>query len=108
MSLFSSGGKKDDTAPCRSAGNAGCAESRGASVKVLGGGCAKCRQLESAAKAALARLGMDATVGHVINFTEIAAYGVMSTPALVINDKVVSCGKVLKTDEIVGILQKMC
>lgn len=79
----------------------------GPSVKVLGSGCAKCNQLEAATKAALEQLGMDATIDHVTDFARIAAYGVMSTPALVVDGKVVSYGKVLTTDEVVRILQKV-
>ena len=77
------------------------------SVKVLGSGCAKCNQLEKAAKAALEQLGMDTTIHHVKDFTQIADYGVMSTPALVVDGKVVSSGKVLKTQEVVDILKKV-
>ena len=76
-------------------------------MKVLGSGCAKCNQLEAAAKAALEQLGMDTTIDHVTDFSQIAAYGVMSTPALAIDGKVVSYGKVLKTEEVVKILQKV-
>ncbi len=76
------------------------------SVKILGSGCAKCNKLEEATKEALEQLGMDQTVEHVTDFGQIAAYGVMSTPALVIDNKVVSFGKVLKTEEIIKILQK--
>ena len=83
------------------------AKSEGASVKVLGSGCAKCNQLEAATKTALEQLGMDSTIDHVTDFSEIAAYGVMTTPALVIDGKVVSYGKVLKVDEVVKILQKV-
>ena len=50
---------------------------------------------------------MDTTIEHVTDFVQIAAYGVMSTPALVVDGKVVSYGKVLKTEEIVQILKKM-
>ncbi len=50
---------------------------------------------------------MSDTVDHVTDFTQIAAYGVMSTPALVVDGKVVSYGKVLKTEEVVRILQKV-
>ena len=50
---------------------------------------------------------MDSTIDHVTDFSEIAAYGVMTTPALVIDGKVVSYGKVLKVDEVVKILQKV-
>ena len=78
----------------------------GASVKVLGAGCAKCRALADAATAALETLGMDAAVEHVTDFSAIAAYGVMTTPALVVDGRVVACGKVLKADEIVRLLQR--
>ena len=82
------------------------AKSEGASVKVLGSGCAKCNQLEAATVAALEQLGMDTTLDHVRDFAQIASYGVMSTPALVVDGKVVSYGKVLKTEEVVAILKK--
>ena len=78
----------------------------GSSVKVLGGGCAKCNELESSTVAALTELGMDTSIEHVTDFSVIATYGVMSTPALVVDGKVVSVGKVLKKDEVVTILQK--
>ncbi|MEA4972464.1 MAG: thioredoxin family protein [Candidatus Metalachnospira sp.] len=83
------------------------AKTEGASIKVLGSGCAKCNQLEAAAKAALEQLGMDTTIDHVTDFSQIAAYGVMTTPALVVDGKVVSYGKVLKKEEVVKILQKV-
>lgn len=83
------------------------AKAEGASVKVLGSGCAKCNQLEAAAKAALEQLGMDTTIDHVTDFAQIASYGVMSTPALVVDGKVVSYGKVLKTEEVAAILKKV-
>ena len=79
----------------------------GASVKVLGSGCAKCNALEAATRAALTQLGMDTTIDHVTDFSQIAAYGVMSTPALVVDGKVVSYGKVLKQEEVVTLLQKI-
>lgn len=76
-------------------------------IKVLGSGCAKCHALEDVARAALVELSMDATIDHVTDFSQIAAYGVMTTPALVVDDKVVSCGKVLKKDEVKAIIQKV-
>lgn len=76
------------------------------SVKVLGSGCAKCNELEASTRQALERLGMDPTIDHVTDFAKIAAYGVMSTPALVVDGKVVSYGKVLKTEEVVTLLKK--
>lgn len=75
-------------------------------VKVLGSGCAKCNQLEVATKSALEELGIQSNILHVTDFTQIAAYGVMTTPALVINNKVVSYGKVLKKDEAVELIKK--
>ena len=78
-----------------------------AGVKVLGSGCAKCHALEDAAKAALEELNMDTTIDHVTDFAQIAAYGVMTTPALVVDGKVVSYGKVLKKDEAKALIQKI-
>ncbi|MBP8639346.1 MAG: TM0996/MTH895 family glutaredoxin-like protein [Oscillospiraceae bacterium] len=83
------------------------AKTEGASVKVLGSGCDKCNQLEKAAKEALSELKMDTAIDHVTDFTQIAAYGVMSTPALVVDGKVVSYGKALKKDEVIKILNKV-
>lgn len=79
----------------------------GVSIKVLGSGCAKCNQLEAATKEALEKLGMDTTIDHVTDFSQIAAYGVMTTPALVVDGKVVSYGKVLKTEEVIKLLEKV-
>ena len=76
-------------------------------IKILGGGCAKCNQLEANTKEALEALGMDTTMEHITDFAQIATYGVMSTPALVVDGKVVSYGKVLKSDEIVKILERV-
>lgn len=77
------------------------------SVKVLGSGCAKCNELEANVKKALEQLEMDTAIEHVTDFSVIAAYGVMSTPALVVDGKVVSYGKVLKVEEAVKILEKV-
>lgn len=115
MALFGTRKKKEETSSCCCGGNcdgesmekAEKAKVEGASVKVLGSGCAKCNQLEAAVKEALAQLGMDTTIDHVTDFSQIAAYGVMTTPALVVDGKVVSYGKVLKTEEVVRILQKV-
>ena len=115
MALFGKNRKAEKEAACCCGGNcdaesmakAESAKTAGASVKVLGSGCAKCNQLEVATKAALEQLGMDSTIDHVSDFSQIAAYGVMTTPALVIDGKVVSFGKVLKVEEVVKILQKV-
>ena len=76
-------------------------------VMILGSGCAKCNQLEANTKDALAQMGMDDEVMHITDFGQIAAMGVMSTPALVIDSKVVSMGKVLTSDEVLKIIKKV-
>lgn len=76
-------------------------------IKVLGSGCAKCNELEANVKTALTQLQMNITIEHVTDFSQIAAYGVMSTPALVVNGTVISYGKVLKVEEVVTILKKI-
>jgi len=75
-------------------------------IKILGSGCKKCNELEENTKQALKEIGLDAKVIKVTDFKEIAKYGVMTTPALVVDEKVVSKGKVLKKDEIIEILSK--
>lgn len=74
-------------------------------VKILGSGCKKCNALEAATKEALNELGMSVEVEHVTDFAEIVMYGVMSTPALVVDGAVVSYGKVLKTAQVKALLE---
>ncbi len=76
-----------------------------ANIKVLGSGCSKCNELEKNTVEALTELGMDTDIEHVTDFAQIAAYGVMSTPALVVGNKVVAYGKVLKKNEIIKLLK---
>lgn len=73
-------------------------------IKVLGPGCTNCTTLEKRTNDALAATGVAATVEKVTDFAEIASYGVMSTPALVIDDQVVVSGRVPKADEIEALL----
>ncbi len=75
-------------------------------IKVLGPGCVNCTTLEKRTNDALAVTGVAATVEKVTDFAEIASYGVMSTPALVIDDQVVVSGRVPKTDEIQALLTR--
>jgi len=63
-------------------------------VKVLGPGCANCQNLEKATREALADLGLEATLEKVTDYAVIAGYGVMRTPALVVDEKVVLSGRV--------------
>lgn len=73
-------------------------------VEVLGSGCKKCQQLETDVRAAIAALGLEAEVLHIIDPIEIAQRGVMATPALTVNGNVVSKGKVLSSAEIQRLL----
>ena len=73
-------------------------------IKILGSGCKKCITLSENTQAALANLGREAQVIKVTDFAEIAAHGVMSPPALAIDDKVVSVGKVLTVSEVEKLL----
>jgi small redox-active disulfide protein 2 len=63
-------------------------------IKVLGSGCANCVNLEKAARQAIADLGLDATVEKVTDYPTILGYGVMSTPGLVVDEKVILSGRV--------------
>jgi len=76
-------------------------------IKVLGSGCKNCVTLKENTETALKEAGVAAEIVKVTDFKDIMAYGVMSTPALVIDEKVVSFGKVLKPQDIVKILQTL-
>jgi small redox-active disulfide protein 2 len=69
-------------------------------VKVLGPGCPKCNKLYNEAAKAVAASGVDADLEKVDKIEDIMSYGVMMTPALVIDEEVKSVGKVVKADEI--------
>lgn len=74
-------------------------------VKVLGGGCSKCETLLANAKEAVAKANVEAEVEYITDFSVIAGFGIMSTPALIIDEKIVSMGKVLKSSEIEKLLK---
>jgi small redox-active disulfide protein 2 len=75
-------------------------------IEILGTGCKKCQQLESNAKQAVAKLKLTAEVLHITDPVEIAMRGVMSTPAMTINGKIVSKGQVISTEQIQPLLQR--
>jgi small redox-active disulfide protein 2 len=77
------------------------------SVKVLGSGCSKCSLLEKYTIEALEELGKSYNLEHVQDYVEIAKYGVMQTPALVVNEKVVASGRVLSRAELKQLLAKL-
>ena len=74
-------------------------------VKVLGAGCKSCNAMLAAAQSAVKSLDFHVEVEYITDMEKIAAYGVMRLPALVVNDKVVSSGKVLGTNEIRKLLK---
>lgn len=69
-------------------------------IKVLGTGCDKCKKLEANVKEAVKTMNLDATVEKVEDFKAIMAYGVMQTPALVVDEQVKSIGRVLNVEEV--------
>ena len=69
-------------------------------VKILGSGCAKCEKLAKETKKAAENLGIEIDMIKVQDYEEIQSYGVMSTPALVVNEELKFSGKVLKSKEI--------
>jgi small redox-active disulfide protein 2 len=74
-------------------------------LKVLGTGCANCQRLHRNVEAAIADAGLAATVEKVEGMAEIMAYGVMRTPALVIDEQVILSGRVPSPAELVRLLQ---
>lgn len=75
------------------------------SIKILGAECKNCRKLEEIAKEAIEIGGFEATVEKVTDYIEIIKYGVVRLPALVINERVVAIGRVLKHEEIIQLLK---
>jgi small redox-active disulfide protein 2 len=73
-------------------------------IKVLGSGCANCKRLEEMARKAVENMAIEAEITKVTDYGEIAEYDVMSTPGLVINEKVVMSGRVPAEAEIMTFL----
>ena len=73
-------------------------------IKVLGTGCPKCKALHKAVSKAVSELGLEAEISKVEDITDIMSYGVMITPAIVINGKVVSSGKVPPINELQNLI----
>ena len=83
-----------------------CEEALGTSLRivVLGPGCAQCDRLEQTVKQALTEMSLPASVEHVTDIKEIARYGVATTPALVVNGKIVASGTVPSVKKIKELL----
>ncbi|MCB4756968.1 MAG: thioredoxin family protein [Elusimicrobia bacterium] len=75
-------------------------------IEILGIGCPKCKQLTANAETAVKELNLNAEVVKVTDIDKITGYGVMMTPALAIDGKVISAGKVLPSDEIKKLILK--
>lgn len=77
------------------------------SIKVLGSGCKSCHELYENTKEAVKNAGLSVEVEYITDMEKIMGYGVMSMPALVVNEKVVSMGKVLKAEDVEKLLQNL-
>ena len=121
MALFNFGKKKEEEkkAPACCCGSAKAQVAKSAEcccgtsvngiccVKVLGAGCKSCHEQYENAKAAVKTMGLDIEVEYITDMEKVMAYGVMSMPAIVVNEKVVSMGKVLKAADVEKLLRKL-
>ena len=122
MALFNFGKKKEEAKAPACACNCGCPTSEAKEVvntccgeavggvcciKVLGSGCKSCHALLEATKEAVKNMGLSIEVEYVTDMEKIMEYGVMSMPALVVNEDVVSMGKVLKAAEVEKLFRKL-
>ncbi len=73
-------------------------------IKILGPGCPNCQNLEANTRQAVDDLGLEATVTKITDYADIARYGVMSTPGLVVDGTVVSVGRVPSAKEVAALL----
>ena len=102
MALFNFGKKKEEekkSCCCGKTVDGICC------VKVLGAGCKSCHELYENTKAAVTALGLELEVEYITDMEKVMEYGVMSMPAIVVNEKVVSMGKVLKAVEVEKLLR---
>lgn len=76
-------------------------------IKVLGAGCKSCHEQYENAKQAVNDMGISVEVEYITDMQKVMEYGVMSMPALVVNEKVASMGKVLKSADVVALLRKL-
>ena len=76
-------------------------------VKVLGAGCKSCHEQYENAKLAVKNMGLDLEVEYITDMEKVMVYGVMSMPAIVVNERVVSMGRVLKAADVEKLLNKL-
>ena len=102
MALFGFGKKKEtESCCCGEPVNGICC------IKVLGAGCKSCHEQFENAKAAVSSMGLSVEVEYITDMEKVMEYGVMSMPAIVVNEKVVSMGKVLKAEDVEKLLHKL-
>ena len=124
MSLFNFGKKKEEEKKASASScacNCGCSKSEVREVtndccseakngicciKVLGSGCKSCHEQYENAKEAVKAMGLSVEVEYITDMQKVMEYGVMSMPAIVVNEKVVSMGKVLKAADVEKLLRK--
>ena len=113
MALFQFGKKKEDnncgccSCGCQSSQTKPVAQSGNINIKVLGSGCENCHALLVNTQTAVSNLGLSVEVEYITDMEKIMLYGVMHMPALVVNDQVVSMGRVLKPADVEQILHQM-
>ena len=95
-----SGGESVNEGCCTCGGN-------GCHIKVLGAGCKSCHEQHENVKKAVADMNLDAEVEYITDMEKVMSYGVMSMPAIVVNEQVVSMGKVLKAAQVKELLKKL-
>ena len=101
MALFGLGKKKEVQRSACCCGDEACGIT---GIKVLGAGCKSCHEQYENCKAAVAELGMDLEVEYITDMEKVMGYGVMSMPAIVVNEKVVSMGRVLRAADVEKLL----
>jgi small redox-active disulfide protein 2 len=79
-------------------------EATAMNIKILGTGCARCRQLEKTTREVVKELGIDAAVEEIKDMRQIMAYNILATPGLVINEQVISSGKVPSKAEVTQLI----
>lgn len=122
MALFNFGKKKEEKKAPACACNCGCPTSEAETIvnnccgeavngicciKVLGAGCKSCHEQYEYAKEAVRNMGLSVDVEYITDMAKVMEYGVMSMPALVVNETVVSMGKVLKAADVVNLFKKL-
>lgn len=75
-------------------------------IQILGTGCAKCLKLEQNTREAVKSIGLDCTIEKITDLQKIMSYGIMSTPGIVINGKVVASGRLINQLEIIKLIEE--